>query len=117
MPQLIQFIKEARKKGYDDIQIKELLMNHSWPVDEIEEAFSKIKPKYKFENKVSIFLDSDLLRIIGKRARKNLFTIPEQIEDILRRSCIRTKNAATPEKLDDMLVSIFSRKKKKLKKR
>jgi len=114
MSQLTKFIKEARNRGYDDLQIKEILMKHSWPVDEIENGFSKLKPKYKFKNKVSIFLDTDLLKIIEKRAKKNLFAIPEQIEDILRRSCIRTKNMkAESEKLDDMLITLFSRKKRK----
>lgn len=114
MSQLTKFIKQARSKGYDDLQIKEILMKHSWPVDEIERAFSAFKPKYKFKNKVCIFLDTDLLKIIEKRAKKNLFAIPEQIEDILRRSCVRTKSMkAETEKLDDMLISLFSRKKRK----
>lgn len=114
MSELTKFIKEARSKGYDDLQIKEILMKHSWPIEEIEKAFSSFKPKYKFKNKVCIFLDTDLLKIIEKRAKKSMFTIPEQIEDILRRSCVRTKSMkAQSEKLDDMLITLFSRKKRK----
>ena len=112
---LVEFIKEARKRGFDDYQIKEPLLKHGWPIDEIEKAFASIKTKregkYKFKNKISIFLDNELLKIIEKRAGKNMFTLPEQIEDILRRSCINAKKVKRQEeKLDDMLVSLFSRK-------
>lgn len=111
--ELINFIREARKRGFDDYQIREPLLKQGWRIDELEEAFSSLKPKYKFKNKLSIFLDSDILRLIDKRAKKNLFTTSEQIEDILRRSCIRQMNTKQDkEKLDDMLVSLFSRKKR-----
>ena len=74
---------------------------------------TKLKPKYKFKNKVCIFLDNEILSMIEKRAKKNMFTVSEQIEDILRRSCISMKNKKVlyDEKLDDSLVSIFSRRK------
>jgi hypothetical protein len=112
--ELVKFIKEARKRGFDDYQIKEPLLKHGWNVDEIEQAFCSLKPKYKFKNKISIFLDSEILKIIDKRAKKNMFTISEQIEDILRRSCIRGKTSQTTnEKLDDMFISLFSRKSSK----
>jgi hypothetical protein len=39
-----------------------------------------------------------------------MFTLSEQIEDILRRSCLNQKSAKE-EKLDDALVALFSRKK------
>jgi len=109
--ELVNFIKEARKRGFDDWQIKEPLLKNNWPIEEIEEAFCELKPKYKFKNKVSLFLDSDLLKIIDKRAKKNMFTTSEQIEDILRRSCLRLSTTKKEEKLDDLLVSLFSRKK------
>lgn len=110
--ELVNFIKEARKRGFDDSQIKEPLIKHGWPIDEVESAFASIKPYHKFKNKVSIFLDSDILKIIDKRAKKNLFTTSEQIEDILRRSCISLKNQKKDdEKLDDMFIALFSRKK------
>jgi len=109
--ELVNFIKEARKRGFDDWQIKEPLLKNNWPIEEIEKAFCALKPKYKFKNKVSLFLDSDILKIIDKRAKKNMFTTSEQIEDILRRSCIRLNTTKKAEKLDDLLVSLFSRKK------
>jgi len=110
--ELVEFIKEARKRGFDDWQIKEPLLKNNWPIEEIEKAFYELKPKYKFKNKISIFLDSDILKIIDKRAKKNMFTIGEQIEDILRRSCLRLSTTKKEEKLDDLLVSLFSRKKR-----
>ncbi len=110
-PGLVKFIKEARGRGYDDYQIKEPLLNHGWPLEEIEKAFSSLAPKYKFKNKVCIFLDNEILKILEKRAGKNMFTLPEQIEDILRRSCISAKRIGKEEeKLDDLLVGLFSRK-------
>lgn len=112
-PSLLKFIKEARKRGFDDLQIKQPLLNHNWPIDEIEKAFSVIKPRYKFKNKICIYLDSDVLKILDKRAKKNMFTISEQIDDILRRSSITSKGKTKPdEKLDDTLISLFSRRRK-----
>ncbi len=111
---LVKFIKEARKRGFDDYQIKTPLLQHGWPLEEIEKAFSHLKPAYKFKNKVCIFLDSKILKILEKRAKRNMFTISEQIEDILRRSVVSSRNMKKQEeKLDDMLVSLFSRKQRK----
>jgi len=111
---LIKFIQEARKRGFDDWQIKEPLIKRGWPIDAIEQAFLSLKPKYRFKNKVCVFLDSELLKILEKRAKRNLFTLSEQIEDILRRSCINTRKPSLgKEKIDDLLVSIFSRRKYK----
>ena len=109
--ELIKFINEARKRGFDDYQIKEPLLKEGWSIDEVEDAFASLKPKYKYKNKINIFLDNELLKIIEKRAKKNMFTINEQIEDILRRSCLRLSTTKKEEKLDDLLVSLFSRKK------
>ncbi|MDO8517421.1 MAG: hypothetical protein Q7S33_04845 [Nanoarchaeota archaeon] len=109
--ELIKFIIEARKRGFDDYQIKEPLLKEGWKVDEIEDAFASLKPKYKYKNKISLFLDNELLKMIEKRAKKNMFTISEQIEDIIRRSCLNSKKTKKEEqKLDDMLVSLFSRR-------
>ena len=45
------------------------------------------------------------------RAKKNLLTLREQIEDILRKSAVRTKSGISAQKFktDDPLVEIFSR--------
>ena len=109
---LIRFIVEARKRRFDDNQIKAPLLEDGWEISEINEAINSIdkNPKNKFE----IYLKDDLIKILEKRAKKNKFTIPEQIGDILRRSCINvsTKTTSKAEKLDDLLVSIFSRQKR-----
>jgi len=110
--ELVKFVKEARRRGFDDFQIRDPLLKKGWPIEEIESAFAFLKPKIKFKNKISIYLDSDILKLIDKRANKNMLTLPEQIEDILRRSCINSRKTKTPEKLDDTLISMFSRRKK-----
>ncbi|MEM4259301.1 MAG: hypothetical protein QXS38_00875 [Candidatus Pacearchaeota archaeon] len=115
-PRLVKFIREAKKRGFDDYQIRNPLIKEGWGIDEIEAAFYSLRPskplKYKFKNKVEIFLDNDVLKMIEKRAKRNMLTLPEQIEDILRRSCVsmKQKPSTRAENLDDLLVSIFSRK-------
>jgi hypothetical protein len=106
---LINFIKSARNKGYSDLQIREALIEYKWPANQITEAFNSLNPVFKLKNQVCIFLSQDLINKLQKRSKKNLFTLSEQIEDILRRSCLSQKTA-NPEKLDDTLVSLFSRK-------
>lgn len=113
---LIKFIKEARKRGFDDYKIKEALRKNNWNEVEIEKAFYSLRGKehYKFKNKIDLFLDNEVLKGIEKRARKNMFTISEQVEDILRRSVVSGKRKMPKaEKLDDVLVGIFSRRKRK----
>jgi hypothetical protein len=74
--------------------------------------------------KLTISLDDEELAILKRRAKKNLLTIKEQVEDIIRMSCVRSsKGTYRPIKVDDKLVGIFSRerrgrkKKKKAKKK
>src|SRR3989338_6514565 len=110
-PELIRFIKKARKRGFDDYQIKDPLLKKGWPLEEIELAFASLKQIPKFKNKVCIYVDSDVIKTLEKRAKRNLFTVSEQIDDILRRSAISAKKIRKEsEKLDDLLVSIFSGK-------
>jgi predicted metal-dependent phosphotriesterase family hydrolase len=115
-PELIEFIHEARRKGFDDSSIKKPLIDNGWSIKDIQLAFDKAN-KERFlkeggKNKITIYLSDEILLSVSKRAKKNLFSIPEQVEDIVRRSSIHSKNSTTSkEKLDDLLVSIFSRKK------
>lgn len=62
---------------------------------------------------ITVNIDEEVHKVIGKRAKKNMFTIKEQIEEIVRESAVRTK-AGTTEGMDsdDRLVEIFSRKKR-----
>lgn len=113
---LIRFIKEARRRGFDDLKIQEALLSNGWQLHKIEEGFAALKPSVHFKNKIELYLDSDVLKLLHKRAKRNMLTISEQIEDILRRSVINTQHTTHPkEKLDDMLVGLFSRKTRKKK--
>ncbi|MDP4039070.1 MAG: hypothetical protein Q8P57_00605 [Candidatus Pacearchaeota archaeon] len=63
--------------------------------------------------KITINLDEDIQKILSGRAKKNLLTLKEQIEDILRISAVRSKTSAKHRtiKPDDLLVEVFSRQK------
>lgn len=58
--------------------------------------------------KLTINLDDEEVKILRKRAKKNLFDIREMVEDIIRRSCMN-KGKTGDRKTDDSLVNIFSR--------
>jgi len=59
---------------------------------------------------ITIFIDKEEKKILEKRAKKNLMTIKEQCEDILRRSCVRSSKGYKPKDVcDDKLVKIFSK--------
>jgi hypothetical protein len=114
MSELTDFIDKARKRGFADNQIKEALLNNGWPIHRIDEAFDSLNPKFKSKNQVNIFLSDELLDILEKRAKKNMQTVSEQIEEILQKSCVNYKGKSSstslPEKLDDNLIGLFSRK-------
>ena len=117
---LVDFIIEVRKRGYSDEEIRAPLIARGWTEAEIDMATresykTKVeteKEKKSGKEKVEIYLSKDTSELIRKRAKKNLLSIPEQVEDIVRRSCInaKIKPLAGNEKLDDLLVGIFSRK-------
>ena len=75
--------------------------------------------------RISIQLDEGEVKILEKRAKKNFLSLREQVEDIVRRSCISSAKSVGYRtiKIDDKLVAIFSRyksgrkKKKKSKKK
>ena len=67
---------------------------------------------------ITISIDEDEKKILQKRAKKNLMSLREQIEDILRRSAVRTKKGGYKAiKVDDRLVHAFSREKRGRKKK
>lgn len=112
---LIRFIKEARKRGFDDYDIRTPLIKQGWPKDEIGSAFGSLKEKSFSGAKIQlkINLDKRVYKILDIRARKNLLSVEEQVEDIVRRSAsLSQSKKPKSEKLDDLLVGIFSRKKK-----
>lgn len=106
---LVSFVREARNKGYSDLQIKKALFDYNWPIKEINSAFSYLKPKFRLKNQICIFLSNELIQKLEKRSKKSMLTLSEQIEDILRRSCLSQKSTKE-EKLDDTLIALFSRK-------
>jgi hypothetical protein len=110
---LVDFIKEARKRSFGDGDIRKALIGYGWPLVEVENAFNYLIPKYINKNQVTLFLSDELMSVLEKRAKKNMFTVSEQIDDILRRSTINQANKKSPydAKLNDALISIFSRKK------
>jgi hypothetical protein len=108
---LVNFITEARKRGFTDRQIINPLLEKGWPMKEIKDAFLELYPKYKSKNQVCLFLGDEIIEIIEKRAKKNMFTVSEQIEDIIRRSCSTQlrKKSSSDDKIDDILLKCFSR--------
>lgn len=59
--------------------------------------------------KITIDVDDRVLEKLKKRADKNLLSVKEQIEDIVRRSTVNFKSRVQQIKVDDRLVGIFSR--------
>jgi len=115
---LLDFIKTARERGFEDYQIREPLLAKGWPVKEVDSAFLELKSRekkiaLKSKTKIEILIDNTVLKSIEKRANRNIFTLNEQIEDILRRSCVNLnkKKGFEEEKLDDKFIALFSRKK------
>jgi hypothetical protein len=126
---LVGFIVEGRNKGYEDFLLRGALERHGWPSREVDKAFDSLERKErtnarqkeklerdintKYKKEIKIYLSLDVLRKIEKRADKNLFSVPEQIEDIVRRSTInQTKKTSQEDKVDDMFITFFSRKRR-----
>jgi hypothetical protein len=64
--------------------------------------------------RLTIDLTDEEVKILKKRGKKNFLELKEQVEDIIRRSCITAKETTgyTRLKPDDPLVEIFSREKR-----
>ncbi|MFH0906224.1 MAG: hypothetical protein V1824_02720 [archaeon] len=60
---------------------------------------------------ITISINDETKSILQKKANKNLCTLREQIEDIVRKSAVgyKTKKNCSKFKVDDKLVEIFSR--------
>jgi hypothetical protein len=124
MNKLLNFINECRKRDFDDYQIKQALTSKGWPEDIVNDAFqilhekSKKEKVDKYKNKVTIYLDNEILKNLEKRAKKNILNLHEQIEDILRRSVLSCKKGyPQPIKVDDKFIEIFSRERRGRKKK
>lgn len=64
--------------------------------------------------RLTIELSDDEEKILKERAEKNFLSLKEQVEDIVRRSCINSKKKQGLQQVnvDDKLISIFSRERK-----
>ena len=110
-PELLKFVEEARKRGFNDSEIAKPLIKEGWKKEDVKEALRSV-PSYKYKEKVTVYLDANVMKIVEQRAKKNFLTVEEQIEDIVRRSSINLrKMSKPPENIDDLFVSIFSRRK------
>jgi len=66
---------------------------------------------------ITITLNDDEEKALNKRAKKNMMTLQEQVQDIIRRSAVNSKaGSSTSDPVDDKLISIFSRQNRKKKK-
>ncbi len=65
---------------------------------------------------VTIELDERVVSKLQKRAKRNMLSLREMIEDIVRRSAMLSGGTSTSGDSDDALVGIFSRKTRKRKK-
>ena len=67
----------------------------------------------------TIDLTGEEIEVLEKRGKKNMLSLKEQIEDIVRRSCVNYKHTTRtrPIKVDDKLVAVFSRQKSGRKKK
>jgi len=61
---------------------------------------------------ITIDIDDKVYKVLSARARKNLMTMREQAEDIIRRSAANSKKSTSSDKVDDTLVAVFSRNKR-----
>lgn len=59
---------------------------------------------------VTIELDDKIVAKLEKRAKKNIMSLRELIQDIVRRSAASSKFTIISGETDDRLVEIFSRK-------
>lgn len=112
---LIDFVIEAQSRGFNEYQITAPLIREGWSLKDIEKALEhvkKAKQGQRIKTKMDVFLelDSEVVGILERRAKRNKMTLKEQMQDILRRSAINNTASGEDEKLDDRLVGIFSRK-------
>lgn len=59
---------------------------------------------------VNVMVDEEVMKVLMKRAKRQMLTLNELCADILRRSALSTKEGTSNEKLDDQFLTYFSRK-------
>jgi hypothetical protein len=126
-PELLKYIIECRKLGFEDFEIRIPLLENGWELSVVQEAFDSIKKEedkklktkktsgqktiYVYKNSMTIHLSESVFTTISKRAKRNMLTPEEQVEDIVRRSCVNTKKSdEIKDNVDDIFLKLFSRK-------
>ena len=85
---------------------------------DVEDKLRIVEDKFRKMKSITIRFGKELMKEIEKRAKKNYLSVPELIEDIVRRSMISYKGGTRrPLKIDDKLIAIFSREKRGRKKK
>ena len=115
--ELLKFIEEARNRGFSDEEIRKALAKNNWPDELISQGLNEVKSSEPIKTglkkeTITINLDESVMIVLKKRAKKNLLNCQQMAEDIIRRSCVSSGKtiSGVPEKLDDLLVAVFSRK-------
>ncbi|MBX4196693.1 hypothetical protein KW805_03830 [Candidatus Pacearchaeota archaeon] len=67
------------------------------------------------KSSISIEMESDVKKVLEKRAKREMLSLRELVEDILRRSALSTKEGIPTDNVDDPFISYFSRKGRKRK--
>ncbi|MCX8159091.1 MAG: hypothetical protein N3D20_02265 [Candidatus Pacearchaeota archaeon] len=109
---VIEFVRECRRRGFSNEQIKDKLIEGGWSFKEIDEAINFVK-KTTQKIRLCIGIDEEVAKMLIRRAKRNMMSVEEQAEDILRRSCVSMrKKPLTEEKIvGNHFISIFSRRK------
>ena len=125
---LLKYIRECRQAGFEDFQIRIPLLDNGWELHEIQKAFEAVRTEeekqlkkkrvkdnkivYVYKNSYTIHLDTEVAKLIEKRAKKNMLKPEEQIEYIERRSCVnlKKKDSEAVDNVDDIFLKLFSRK-------
>jgi hypothetical protein len=66
---------------------------------------------------ITVNLSEEELKLLKRRGKENYLPVKEQIEDIVRRSCISYKKKGREIKVDDKFVNIISRSRRGRKKK
>lgn len=98
LKEYVNYIKEARKRGFSDSIIKNSILEKGWPPYEVENAFLFLDEEKEMQNKkkkkkvkpvkgsITILLEPWLKGALEKKAKKHNLTIYNEIKKILKNS-------------------------------
>ena len=64
---------------------------------------------------IPIRIDSDVKKILEKRAKREMMSLQELIENIIRKSASLTRGSVGSDNVEDKFITFFSRKTRKRK--